>query len=439
MARAMTRQEFIDKLICNERDDIILIGDYVNTNTYAKFKCQKCGHEWNAKPRNILGGNRCPKCSRFKTHEKFIKDFNENGNPSLEILGHYINSKIPIKVRCKKCGQEFENTPTALLLGTGCLICSGHIVVRDINSVAALRPDLIKYFKNQDDAYCITPGSSKNVSLICPDCGAEKMMIMSNLSKRWFSCDICGDKISYPNKLIRNVMYQLAGQCNYVEFEWFEKWENKYIYDVYFEKNNKKYVIEMHGEQHYRGWKGHNVEEIQDNDNVKKNLAILNGVIPIIIDARKSDFDYIFNNISCSLLCKILDLSKIDCKLCKENSTKNIVKMVCQDYNAGVTTSELMDKYKLCRSSIVNYLHKGTELAWCNYIPKDSHIKSLEVLKKKVNIRTTDNDFLGTYNSIKEGIEYIQNTYNIKLHNGCVTMVCQGKRHHHRGFVFEYA
>jgi hypothetical protein len=76
---------------------------------------------------------------------------------------------------------------------------------------------------------------------------------------------------------------------------------------------------------------------------------------------------------------------------------------------------------------------------WCNYIPKDSHKKSLEVRKKKVNVRTINNDFVGTYSSIKDGIEYVQDTYNIKLHSGSVTMVCQGKRSHHHGFVFEYA
>lgn len=307
-----------------------------------------------------------------------------------------------------------------------------------VNSVAALRQDLIKYFKDPNDAFCITTGSSKRVSLICPDCGTEKTMIMYNLFKKGFSCNVCGDKISYPNKLIRNIMFQLENECEYLEFEWFEKWENRYRYDVYFEKDNKQYVIEMQGEQHYRGWKGYDVDKIQNNDSKKQDLAISNGAICIVIDARKSDFDYIFNNISCSLLHELFDLSKINYDICKENSTKNIIKLVCQDYNSNMTTKELMNKYRLCRTTIVNYLHKGTELMWCNYIPKDSHRKSLEVLKKKVNIRTVHDDFIGTYESIQDGIEYIQSTYNIKLHNGAATMVCQGKRSHHHGFIFEY-
>lgn len=53
-----------------------------------------------------------------------------------------------------------------------------------VNSVAALRQDLIKYFKDPNDAFCITTGSSKRVSLICPDCGTEKTMIMYNLFKK---------------------------------------------------------------------------------------------------------------------------------------------------------------------------------------------------------------------------------------------------------------
>ena len=437
MPKIVTKEDFLNKLSSKGRTDIVLIGDYINMKTKALFKCKKCGNEWETEPRNVSDGTGCPNCAHFKTHEQFIKDFEEKGNPSLEIIGKYVSNRTPIKVRCKECGHEFENTPAELLLGTRCLICTGHLVLPDVNSVAALCPDLVKYFKNSNDAYSITPGSSKKVSLICPDCGSEKTMVMRNLFKRGFSCDICGDKISYPNKLIRNIMYQLKDECDYLEFEWFEKWKDKYRYDVYFEKNNQKYVIEMQGEQHYRGWKGYNLKEIQQNDQIKKDLAISNNIIPIIIDAEKSDFDYIFNNIKNSLLSKIFNLSNIDINTCKEHSMKNIIKLICQDYN-DMTTTELMDKYKLCRSTVVKYLHKGTQLGWCNYNPKESHLKSLDVHKKKVDVYTKNGEFIGTYDSIKEGIEVVKNLYGIKLSNGSITEVCQGKRNHHHGFVFKY-
>ena len=147
--------------------------------------------------------------AKQKTHEEFMEEFYEKGNKNIIILGKYINSTTKILVKCKIDGHEWEAYPDNLLKGKGCPVCTGQVVVPHINSVAILRPDLVKYFKDPEDAYNTMPGSHKEVTLKCPDCGAIRKMIMYNLSIQGFVCLECSLNISYPNRLIRSIMDQL--------------------------------------------------------------------------------------------------------------------------------------------------------------------------------------------------------------------------------------
>ena len=104
---------------------------YKNSSTKLHCKCKKCNNEWETLPTSLLKGHGCPKCGHQlmkekerKTHEQFIKEFNEVGNQNIEILGKYISCTHKIKVRCKKCGRVWEMSPIKLLYaGQGCSSC----------------------------------------------------------------------------------------------------------------------------------------------------------------------------------------------------------------------------------------------------------------------------------------------------------------------------
>lgn len=69
---------------------------------------------------------------RKKTHEEFMKDFEEK-QPELfarvEVLGEYKDAKSKIKCKCKKCGSEFQKNPDQLLHKVKiCPVCDGNIV-----------------------------------------------------------------------------------------------------------------------------------------------------------------------------------------------------------------------------------------------------------------------------------------------------------------------
>jgi rubrerythrin len=62
--------------------------------------------------------------SRKKSTEEFKKEFYSLCD-SIEILGEYKKSSIPIACRCKICGYEWSVTPNDLLCGSRCADCSG--------------------------------------------------------------------------------------------------------------------------------------------------------------------------------------------------------------------------------------------------------------------------------------------------------------------------
>jgi len=67
----------INKEIVNERiktKGIELIGEFKTTNTLSLFKCSN-GHNWLARPYNIMSGRGCPECNQaFKFEEEYFNN-----------------------------------------------------------------------------------------------------------------------------------------------------------------------------------------------------------------------------------------------------------------------------------------------------------------------------------------------------------------------------
>lgn len=377
MGKLMTKQDFISKLAAAKRNDIVLLGDYINSATKTLFKCTKktCGHEWHARPNNIL-----------TKHQ-------------------------------------------------GCPVCAGKKLIRDVNSAAVLRPDLIKYFVNPEDAYNVRPGSHKEVLLKCPECGSQKKMRMDRLYIQGFSCTECSDHISYPNRFIRSIMNQLRPELECLEYEWSDKWTNRRLYDAYFEYHGDKYVIEMQGLQHYMqtGWEEYkSLEEVRSIDCEKLNIAMQHDITPIIIDARESDFDFIFSNVENSLLGKLFDLSVIDKHKSMIDITSSFIKQVCEKYKndkAGVI-KELSNEFNLSEATITKYLKIGSKIGWCDYVPGTLNTTQVQVLNLK-------GDVLFCFDSIAACVRELGKIYNINFDSALISRACQ-KGYTHHGFYFKY-
>ena len=187
---------------------------------------------------------------RRKTTDEFIEDVLKK-HSTIKVAGEYVNDQTPILLHCDICGTEWEDKPHYVLHSSlGCPECNKKYVHIGENDFATKAPHLIQFFKNKNEASHITYMSHKLVDLVCPICGSERTMSAFDLYRQGFHCQCCGDGISYPNRLIRNVMSTFM--VDKIKFEYKDKWTNGKIYDVYFEINNEKYIIEMDGAQHYR-------------------------------------------------------------------------------------------------------------------------------------------------------------------------------------------
>ena len=188
---------------------------------------------------------------------------------------------------------------------------------------------------SEEDAKTHTKGSNDKVFVICPHCGEKKEIVISNLCNNKSICCSCGRGVSYPERFMMSVLDQLnieyIFQLTKTTFDWCG--DKKYDFYIPLTKS----VLETHGMQHYK-WtgRGRTLEEEQENDRIKYELALQNGIKEeeyIVIDCRYSDKEWIKNNILKSKLNELFDLSKVDLEKCEEFALCNLVKSVCDYWN----------------------------------------------------------------------------------------------------------
>lgn len=378
MPSLYSNEDFLNKLLEKDRSDLIPLDTYVNANTPIRFQCvnQNCNHIWLTKPVNVLSGKgSCPECRRRELSEshKISKEEYERRlykiRPNLSILGDFNGTKYPVDLICDK--GHIWHVPKAQIAinpggdNRGCPYCNHLLLDKEENSLFVIRPDLLKYFKNPEEAKTISPRSMKKVELICPNCGHIKEMTVDNLSTKGFSCKYCKtDGISYPNKFLRGLLKQLNTVWD-IEVSY--DWSKKYKYDGMIEINDKKYLIEMQGLQHYKNTSFCNFEHQKKRDVEKRQLALNNNFVFIEIDCKISDFNYIRQNILQSELSQIIDFSVVNWNLVYEEIGSNYVKQASDLFNQGFKIIEISKKLNLNRHTIRKYLLDASAIGWCQY------------------------------------------------------------------------
>ncbi len=356
------------------------------------------------------------------------------------------------KYRCNKCGYEGWMLEGDLLKRKGCPCCCNppQVVVEGVNSIIDTDSWMIKYFQGgYGEAKKYTKCSTTKIYPVCPNCGNIKdkpVAIYSIYTNHSIGCPKCCDGLSFPNKVMFNVLEQLNIDF---ETEYSPNWIKPKRYDFYFELDDKKYIVEMDGGFHKIDNKmsGRTKEESQEIDDYKDLKATKHNIKVIRVDCKESEIKYIKNNVFNSILNELFDLTKIDWLKCEEFALSSLVKDVCEikKNNQNLTTTDIEKIVHLEKSTIIKYLKKGNSLGWCYYNPKEEKEKSrkkalvstIKTCSKPIEI-FKNGDSLGVFNSVAELIKQSEELFGVKLISSLISKVIKGERNHHRGFTFKY-
>lgn len=328
---------------------------------------------------------------------------------------------------CPKCGKKIFSSVAHIYDRKGFHLnkCTKRIPEDTIGYKA---PWMLKYLVDKSNGSAFYT-SNKYADFKCPDCGNLKHSKIQNVynAGRYY-CPICSDSISYPNKFLRSIMSQLNVNCKY---EYKAEWTCNRKYDCYFEMNNNKYLIEMDGIQHFEN-RFRDLDYEVKNDRLKDELAENNGYNLIRIDCRKSEIEYIRNNIENSLLSKLFDLSVIDWNKCNKFSFNSNKVEVCEYFmkNPNQSIDDIADRFSLSHNCVLNYLKSGTKVGLCNYSAEKAKIeKNKKSLASNIKNGNTfqfdvykDNSFIAHFVSASEAARYLNEHFEQKSPIGSATI-----------------
>ena len=432
------------------RPDIKALDNYKDSETKIRFLCLKHNKEFTAYAINVLSyGVGCKECISEKirktrrTNEEYIKIFKEK-YPDYEIIK--IKEAVPFKdtIVVLKCihhpDQTWEQTIYDAIHRAECPYCRFENRMKE-KSVAVLRPELIKYFKNKEDAYTHTEFSFKIVPMICPECGAERDFRISRLSQSGFACLVCSDNISYPNKFCRNLMIELNPDI--LEFEKFVKYEKeKYFFDCYFEINGKSFVIEVDGSFHSKQTHlRQSLEEQLERDATKDKIAKENNWTMIRIPCPNDSYNDLGKGFENSIISKLFDLSKIDWKKINAKAQKSLIKQVCDYFNEDPTKipKDIGLYFKINGGTVNKYIKQGLRAGWIDKEHARPFIErcAFNRIGRPLSLFLESGEKIRDFNNDFEAIDFFQKEYNIKLHRRRIDECITGERKSYKGFIFK--
>lgn len=382
----------------------------------------------------------------------------------LEILGttrkenNLKGKKTTIKaytVKCVKCGYEDIISESNLQSGDSCKCCKNKVAILGKNTIWDTDKFMIPIV-GEEIAKTHVHGSSKYVDVTCPNCGMKsnkKRQINHIYQDKGISC-ICKDSITYPEKFIFKLLNIIGIDFIYQLTSKKAKWVKNKRYDFYFSMNGEEFIIEANGEQHpntkYYNERSFEKSKInqQKNDEYKKELALGNRIKEenyIVIDCSLSDREFIKGEILESRLSRIFDLRNVNWNECEEFAVTSLLKMVCDYWNIKneyETTSNLAEVFKLDRSTIRDYLKRGSGIGLCSYDAesekKRGNDKSHINARRKVSVYDNYNNYIDTFESITHLVKVSLDKFGVKFDGGAITHTCKGEQKTHKGFTFKY-
>lgn len=394
----------------------------------------------------------------YKTHE-FI--YNE-GQKIKTRYGHveivkqiYITKNNGYKskgyiIHCLVCDDIFEMIEDKISIlddnAIICPVCRGDKIKIGYNDMWTTDPEKAKLLLNPEDGYKYMKSANKpKLDFICPYCGTIIKKTPNDFDKDGgLCCPKCSESISYPNKYMFCLLQQLKINFeNEISFDW----SNGKKYDFYIKSKNT--IIEMHGIQHYEEISfskngARTLKDEQENDQLKEQLAKDNGIKNyIVIDCRKSNYNYITNNVLKSKLKDIINLSILNLDLLKKESENPDVKLVSDLWNDGIhDMGQLTKLTKIKRGRMHSILVRAKEIGLCDYNPEETtQIAFDNSLKTKYQIYSKPvfcNEYKVAFGNETILRKIFKDVFNISLQRSNVHKCLTGERNHTHNLTLKY-
>lgn len=425
----------------SENDDINVYKITKGSDKKVWWICSECKSSFDTVIYSRTNGTNCPYCAG-----KMVNETNSLAslNPDIASQWHPTlnGNKTPNDVTpssnehvwwiCEN-NHHYKTKPNARNSGKGCPYCSGRYVWNGYNDMWTTNPELASLLVDPEDGYKYMQNSNKKVDWKCPDCGEIiKDKPIDRINKKGLCCPICSDNMSLGEKIMYHLLIQLG--IDFIHNQKI-KWSNNKRYDFYIPSLNL--IIETHGRQHsvkgFDSFGGRTLQEEQENDNYKRDLAIKNGIKHYIeIDCRYSDFDYIKNSVLNSELNNLFILSNVNWTEVNIKIQKSINYDILELWNKHeLNLKEISLIVKIGSRTISKVLQNFDKLELCIYDTNRGRKKEGKKKIKSVYQFDSEMDFIKKWNSSSE----IQDTLKYLSHS--VNVACN-KQKTYRGFIWRY-
>lgn len=125
----LSNEEIIKRVQSFGNNINIDFSNYFSSDSLLQCECNVCHNKWKAKQKNLIRGRGCPVCAkkrRDKSKYKSLDEYYELLNDmNLRVISDYVNATTPVKLKCNKCGEEFESTMSYISnTSIGCKNCT---------------------------------------------------------------------------------------------------------------------------------------------------------------------------------------------------------------------------------------------------------------------------------------------------------------------------
>lgn len=270
-------------------DNIILVGEYMNTRTPTDFLHITCGFKWTVAPRHVvLHHSGCPKCNDTKKNNDIIDKILIGNN--IIRLGNYVNCDIPTEFQCMICNNKWITRPRSIINEkTGCPKCAviSNSLNNDIVDQRLIGTNIIRIGKYTK--------IDKPIDFKCLECMSIFNIKPLYILNKGRGCNVC--TLSKGEKLIFSILKECNIIFNY-HFRCINIFNNYYnsLHNVDFYLPSLKIIIEYNGEQHYKpvcfGKQSMKLAKIKFNkqknrDHKLEKICNANNIKLIWIDGRK--------------------------------------------------------------------------------------------------------------------------------------------------------